>query len=248
MGYSNLLQVDQMLAQALSSARPDISGDKINLLHIPGSNPNPIGVNKIPDSVVYGFISSADKEVDGILSQMYKTPLKKCAYGEWMLDADLDEYNQTVELNDACNLIVGDEFLIRDDDSGTEERHIVATVEDYNSITTQDPILTNFSGDNVRVLRIDYPAPVGQISARYAASFIFDKYFAAQNDPNTSEYGDKMRLISMQQLNDILNGRTQLDCQLRKGDRFGNPWIDSRYALREHPQSFNSNDRNMSKL
>ena len=57
----------------------------------------------------------------------------------------------------------------------------------------------------VRVLRSSFPPPLNQISARYAASYIYDKYFAAQADPNTSDYGKEMRAISAGQLNDILN-------------------------------------------
>lgn len=178
---------------------------------------------------------------------MYKTPLVKCARGQWALDADINEYNQSVEMDDTNALIAFDEIIIRNDDTGQEEWHIVRAVVDQYTITTIEPILTNFSGDNIRVIRIDYPPPVNQISARLAASFTYDKYFAAQNSPNVSEFGQTMRAIAMGQLNDILNGRTKLDCQHRTNDIFGNPWLDSSFALRELPQKFDVNSRDMSK-
>ena len=42
-----------------------------------------------------------------------------------------------------------------------------------------------------------------------------------------------MREYATGQLNDILNGRTILACQHRKGDRHGNPWLDDLYQLRD---------------
>jgi hypothetical protein len=249
MGYSIIKEVVEILPQAISSSLPDFSGTKINLVNVvtaPG-NSNPTSVNRIPDTTILYYISLADITIDGILSQQYRTPLKKCARGEWSVDSDISEYNQTIETSLTHNLVEGDEILIRDDNSGIEELHTVKTIIDGNSFLTTDIIATNFSGNDIRVVRIGYPAPISQISARYAASFIYDKYFAAQTDPNVSEYGDKMRSIAMGQLNDILNGKIILDCQIRIGDRFGNPWIDSSYSHRKPIDGYNTSDRDMSK-
>lgn len=242
MGYASTAEVDLFLAQALTSARPDTTFTKIALVNIG----NVRDLNRIPNEVVEFFISTADSQVDGILSQQYKTPLKKCANGQWELDADISEYNQIVELSDACNLVAGDEIVIRDE-SGTEEYHTVSQVLDQYSVLTVDPIQTNFSGDNVRVVRLQFPPPVNQISARFAASYIYDKYFAAQNSPNVSEYGQSMREFAMGQINDILNGKVILKCQRRVGDRVGNPWLDSSYAHRTPVDGYNTSDRDMSR-
>lgn len=249
MGYSTIKEVVEILPQAMSSSLPDFSGTKINLVNVIASsgNQNPVSVNRIPDTVVLYYISLADITIDGILSQQYKTPLKKCSRGEWSVDSDLSEYNQTIETSMSNNLVEGDEVLIRDDNTGTEELHVVKQIIDMNSFLTTDLVVTNFSGSDIRVVRIGYPAPISQISARYAASFIWDKYFAAQSNPNASEYGDKMRSVAMGQLNDILNGKIILDCQMRIGDRFGNPWIDSSYAHRKPIDGYNTSERDMSK-
>ena len=104
MGYASIVEVDLILAQALTSARPDGTGDKINLTNIPGANPsNPVGVNRIPDTVVEFYISLGDNQIDGILTQMYETPLQKAINGQWSLDSDISEYNQTVELSSSSN-------------------------------------------------------------------------------------------------------------------------------------------------
>lgn len=245
MGYSTIIEVDQVLPQAITSARPDATGDKLNLINVPGANPsNPVGVNRIPDTVVEFYITLADSQIDGILSQMYATPLKKCSLGEWQVVGDIDEYNQLIELSTSCNLVAGNEIIIRDDNTGIEETHTVQEIIDQYYIQTLEPILNSYTGDEVRVMRIAFPPPVNQISARYAASFIYDKYFAAQNDPNLSEYGKEMRTIAMGQLNDILNGKVILYCQQRIGDRFGNPWLDDTYQHRD--RGYNTSERNMS--
>lgn len=247
MGYCTVIQVDQLLANAMSSARPDATGQKLTLINISASNSStPVGVNRIPDEIVEYYISLADSFIDGILSQMYKTPLRKCARGQWQLDSDINEYNQTVEI-DTRNLVEGQEILIRDDNSGNEELHTILSIVDQDSLLTIDPIVTHFSGDEVRVVRIAYPAPIDMISARYAVSLIYDKYYASQNDPNISEYGKELRNWAMGQINDILNGRTILDCQERIGDRFASPTLDSTYALRALPQQFDVNSRDMSR-
>lgn len=230
------------LAQALTSARPDTTFDKIKLINI-GNERN---LNQISNELVEYFISTSDNQIDGILSQQYKTPLKKCANGQWDLDSDISEYNQTVELSDATNLVPGDEIVIRSDSTGNEEYHIVKKVVDQYSILTIEPIMTNF-GDGTRVIRLQFPPPINQISARFAASYIYDKYFSAQNSPNISDYGNEMRKYASGQLNDILNGKVILKCQRRIGDRVGNPWIDSSYSHRTPVDGYNTSDRDMSK-
>lgn len=242
MGYCTIVEVEEFLGQALTSARPDSSQTKIRLINVN----NERDLNRISDDLVEFYISTADTQIDGILSQMYMTPLKKCANGEWPLDADINEYNQTVEMSDSTNLVPGNEIVIRNEDTGEEEYHIVNTIVDQYSVTTVSPILTSFTGDNIRVTRIQFPPPISQISARYAASYIYDKYFSAQNSPNISDYGKEMRRVAMGQLNDILNGKAILKCQRRIGDRFGNPYLNSSYTHQTPVDGYNTNDREMS--
>ena len=244
MGYSTIGEVDLILGQALTSARPDTTDQKINLINIGDVR----DLNRVPNDVVEYYISTADGQIDGIISEMYHTPIKKCVHGSWPLEADISEYNQVVELTDATNLVPGDEVIIRDDSSGDEEHHIVDQVIDQYSFLTVENIDTNFSGSDVRVIRIAFPPTINQISARFAASFVYDKYFSAQSDPNTSDYGNTMRKVATNQLNDILNGKTILrePCTRRIGDRFGNGYLDDAYAHRD--RGYSTTDRNMSQI
>jgi len=242
MGYCNVVEVDYVLGQSLTNARAENAefGVQQNLWEIGHVRDK----NRIPDDVVYLYISFADNQIDGILSQQYYTPLKKCVNGQWDLDADINEYNQIVEMPDSRNLVIGDTIQIVNLNTGEKENHIVASIVDQYSFTVLDPIETSFEGDNIVVKRVQYPPPINQISARYAASFIYDKYFAAQNAPNVSDYGQEMRRKAMGQLNDILNGKVILKNQLRVGDRFGNPWLCDNYSLRD--RGFDTSSRDMS--
>ncbi len=263
MGYSSTEEVDIILAQALTSARPETSPTQLtNLLNIGNTR----DLNRIPNDTVELYIEFADNQVDGILSQQYFTPFSKCANGEWALDDDLNlaqiagsalvgtdtagdtviTSTITISVSSANNLVPGNEIIIYDDLTGDEELAIVATIVDQNTFTVTAAIEGVFLADSgVRVIRQQFPPPLNQISARYAASYIYDKYFAAQAQPNISDYGKEMRSLAMGQLNDVLNGRVLLKCARRRGDLFGGPYLDDLYALRD--RGFDTSSRDMSR-
>ena len=241
MGYSSIQEIDLLLAQALTSARPDSSSSPIKLININ----NERDLNRIGDDTVNFYISLADSHVDGILSQMYQVPLRKCVYGQWDLASPVDEYNTTIVLSTSVNIVEGDEIAIRDDNLGIEEFAIVASITNNREIEVVTPLENTFQPGESRVMRIAFPYPVNQISARYACSYIYDKYFAAQNSPNVSDYGKEMRSYAMGQINDILNGKSILRCQTRIGNRFAAPYLYDTYGIQD--RGFHTNDRNMSK-
>lgn len=226
--------------------------------------------NRVLDATVEYYINLADSQIDGILSQQYFTPFGKCAHGEWLLDEDLNAVavagtdvagtdivadtsgnvttteGNVIEVSTAVNLIPGDEIVLHDDLTGDEEVLIVLAIVDQNTFTTTTDVEGIFLADSgVRIIRLRFPPPLNQISARYAASFIYDKYFAAQAQPNTSDYGKEMRTVAMGQLNDVLNGKIIIKCAGRRGDMFGNPWLDDTYAHRD--RGYSTSERDMSK-
>lgn len=272
MGYANKSAVDLILAQALTSARPEqsTSTGRTKLIGI-GGIANVRDTNRIPDEVVEQYISFSDNQIDGILSQQYFTPFNKCANGQWDLDEDINisiisgtdvgtdtagitvtnttsssANDDTIVVNSSVNLVEGDEIIIHDDLTGDEEVAIVKTLIDQNTFQVTSPVEGVFLADSgVRIIRSQFPPPLNQISARYAASYIYDKYFAAQASPNVSDYGKEMRAIAMGQLNDILNGKTILKCARRRGDIFGNPWLSDSYSHQD--RGYNTSERDMSK-
>ena len=264
MGYSSIAECDLILAQALTSSTPLApSTSRTKLIEIGNTRDS----NRVPDTTVEYYITLADSQIDGILSQQYFTPFNKCAHGEWLLDGDLNAVviagtdaladtsgeiitaaKNVIEVSTACNLIPGDEILLHDDLTGDEEILIVKTVVDQNTFTTTTDVEGIFLAERgIRVIRLRFSPPLNQISARYAASFIYDKFFAAQAQPNTSEYGKEMRVVAMGQLNDILNGKILIKCARRRGGMFDNPWLDTAYGAAAPWQGFDTNERNMSK-
>jgi hypothetical protein len=251
-----------VLAQALTSANPTASTTtgRTNLLNIGNTR----DLNRIPNDTVEYYILLADSEIDGILTQMYFTPFAKCAHGEWLLDEDINvtvtgtgtdglgtdglatpTSSTTVVISSSVNLLPGEELIIHDDLTGTEEIVIVSTIVDQYTFTVTSDIEGTFYADNdVRVIRVRFPPPLNQISARYAASFIYDKYFAAQAQPDMSDYGKEMRAVAMGQLNDILNGKVILNCARRRGNRFANANLDDTYQHRD--RGYNTSERDMS--
>jgi len=264
MGYSTVAECDLIIAQALTSASPDPSTTgRVKLININSIR----DTNRIPDQTVEYYITLADSQIDGILTQQYFTPFDKCAHGEWLLDEDINAQDVTgtdavlgtdsagsttttasniVVLDSSCNLVPGDEILLHDDLNGEEELLIVSSITDQNTIVTTTDVEGIFLVDSgVRIIRLRFPPPLNQISARLAASFIYDKYFAAQAQPNTSDYGKEMRSRADGQLNDVLNGKIIIKCAKRRGDMFGNAYLDDTYAHRD--RGYNTSERDMSK-
>ena len=264
MGYSTTAECDLILAQALTSSSPDPSTTgRVSLININSQR----DTNRIPNQTVEYYITLADSQIDGILSQQYFTPFNQCAHGEWLLDEDInapdtgtdalgtDSAGQvplvvadTVVMDSSSNLVPGDEIILHDDLIGTEELLVVATIVDQNTVTVSTEIEGTFLVDSgVRIIRLRFPPPLNQISARLAASFIYDKYFAAQAQPSISDYGKEMRLIATGQMNDILNGKTLIKCARRRGGMFDNPWLDSAYGAAAPWNGFDTNERDMSR-
>ncbi|KKK92245.1 hypothetical protein LCGC14_2704870, partial [marine sediment metagenome] len=269
MGYSTVEECDLILAQALTSSTPTApTTSLVKLIDIGNSR----DTNRVPDTTVEYYINLADSQIDGILSQQYFTPFDKCAHGEWILDEDLNAVaeagteaagtdaltdtsgtpdtttSNVIEVSTAVNLIPGDEIVLHDDLTGDEEILIVATIVDQNTFTTTTDVEGIFLVDSgIRIIRLRFPPPLNQISARYATSFIYDKYFAAQAQPSISDYGKEMRIIAMGQLNDILSGKILVKCARRRGGMFDNPWLDSAYGAAAPWNGFDTTSRDMSK-
>lgn len=238
MGYSTTTLVDSILAQALTSATNSVvNGNKVPLVGF-GNSRDP---NTIPDALVNQYIQWADEEVDGMLSEMYQTPLLEKADLEMRLLYDVSEYNSAVELDKAYNLVPGDVVVFFN--ATQEERHIVDSVTDNTHVEFVDPLVGIWSVSETRVARVKFPPPIALISARFAAASIYDKYFAAQVSPNITEYGKTIRKAGERDINNILQGRTVLHGQRRIGHRFFDPNLRDRYRL---PGAYDSDTtRNM---
>jgi len=226
MGYCSINDVKNVIAQSLTSATT--STDAFNTTSSLLNVGNTLDKNLVTDATVNAYIQMADREIDGILTQLYETPLKEVANWEGDLYSDIYEYNDYIILDQAAPLDVGDTILLIN--GVNKERHEIEEVISYNMFSTVDSIQYEFPAGS-RVVRVSYPDPIRFISSRNASSVIYDKYFSAESAPGTSTFGQVLKDIARQEINNILNGRTILHGIRRIGLRFANANLIDQYGL-----------------
>ena len=228
MGYSTETDITRTIAQSLTSATASTSdnlGTLGNLLNIG----NTLDKNLVSTDNINYYIQLADSEIDGVLSQLYSTPFCEKVDFETELFSPMDpSSNIYIVIEKYCPLAAGDIIILTD---GTnEERHEIDSVIGGDTFSTVDPVQVSF-GTNARVLRVSYPTPIRFVSARIASANIYDKYFSAESSPNTSKFGESLRSLAYDRLNDILSGAIILHGQHRIGRRFYNPTLVDQYSL-----------------
>ena len=230
MGYSTVKDVENIIAQGLTNATPV---DPTNKARVPllaiGKTFN---YNLAPQSVIEQYIQWADEQVNAALSTIYVTPFREKSDFESKLYANIDVYNNYVVICQTCPLTVND-VIILTDGTNTEKHIIDEVVDDVENrvFSTLEPVMAMFDADETRVARVKYPETIKLISAMLAASRIYDKYYSAQNDPNTSEYGKHIYNQALGMLNEIRQGGTILHGQERRGYRFYNPNLNGAHGL-----------------
>jgi hypothetical protein len=227
MGYCTETDITRTIAQALTSATANTTDDLGtygNLLNIG----NTLDKNLVTTDNVNYYIQLADSEIDATLSMLYKTPFCEKVDFETALYSDIDEYNPYIVIETFCPLAAGDIILLND---GTHsERHEIDEVINGKTFSTVSEIQYFFQ-EGTRILRVTYPPPLRFVSARIASANIYDKYFSSESSPNTSSFGEQMRTLAYDRINDILGGTIILHGQFRIGRRFFNPNLVDQYAL-----------------
>lgn len=228
MGYATPELVEKVLVQSLTSAtQPSLSG-KGSLINFG----NTLDKNLITDSIMNQHISIADTFINSTLSVLYKTPLKEVADVECRLALDIDAYNGDLYLiSPQANVFVPGDIIVLLDCT-FEEKHTVSSVVGDNMLVLSDSVSGTYNADTTRLLRVRFPDPIPNISARLAAASIYDRYFSAQSTSQNSEFSKLMRSHARIDINNILNGRAVLHGQHRIGDRFLNSNLKDRYGLK----------------
>lgn len=228
MGYCTETDITKIIAQSLTSATAQTSDDLGTLSDLLNVG-NVLDKNLITTSNVDYYIQLADSEIDGILSQLYSTPFCEKVNFETELYSNLDPSNNNyIVLERYCPLAVGDIVIITD---GTnQERHEISEVIRGDTFETATDIQYSFKAGS-RILRVEYPPPIRFISARLASANIYDKYFSAEVSPGVSSFGETVRNLAYDRLNEVLNGTIVLHGQHRIGRRFFNPNLVDQYSL-----------------
>jgi hypothetical protein len=232
--YSTKNDVENVLAQTFTSASPSSLASGSTTPNKMSQIGNKAAVANFSPDIVYYHIRMADAEIDAALRQQYKTPIAELCSLQMNLMTSIDEYSTVIYVDRALNLTEGDVVIITD--GSTTDRLEVDSVNGPESFTpTTMPSNTYLSTEDdssTRVLKVNFPSPIPFISARLAAASICDKYFSAQTSPGKTEYGDKLRSLALEELNNIREGRTELTGVPRKGWRFANPNLVDRYSLK----------------
>lgn len=229
MGYCSINDIRKTIAQALTSSTadsPDDFGSLNNLINIGNS----IDKNLIPDDTVEYYIQLADQEIDSLLSELYVTPFCERVNFEGVLYSNIDEYNPYIVLERNCPLSSGDVIILKYGD--TEERHEIDQIMGVGTFSTVSDINYDFPSGS-RVLRLSIPSPLRFVSARIASASIYDKYFSSESSPNTSKYGEMIRGIAYDRINDIVAGRIIIHGAHRIGRRFYNSNLVDQYGTPE---------------
>ncbi len=226
MGYSTITDIQNIMAQALTSATSSTAeglSSTFSLLNVG----NVLDKNLTTFDIIDSYIQIADSEIDAELSLLYETPMRELANFEGTLFSAIDEYNPYIVVNKTSPLTPGDIVILKD--GVTEERHEIEEVIDASMFSTVNNIDYNFPVDS-RVIRVSYPHPIKFISSRRAAANIYDKYFSSESSPNISTFGNQLREIAINHINSVLNGTIILHGQHRIGRRFYNPTLTDQYA------------------
>lgn len=232
MGYSSKQEVIIALANALTSGNPVGGlGTMSPIISIGKSI-----TDTITDDEMYQYIRWADMNIDGRLSNIYRMPLKRVNLGTFDLAADVTTGDVVATLQDATRFIIDDVVVVRDI-SGFQEL-TVDDIPNENVLHFTTPFINGYLAVSAKVQRIGYPDPIPKISARIAASHIYDKFFAAQVQGNKSDFGKVLRDQANQDLNEILAGSITLavpDAADLIGRRFYNPVLDDAFNTRAKP-------------
>jgi len=225
MAYATAQQVYEILAQALTTATsPVVNGQPVPLWRFGKERSS----NVISDDTVNQSIVCASDQIDASISELYVTPLEEKTDLELRLIADIDAYNNDVQVDKPGPISAGDILVFID--SLTEERAIVSSVSGY-VIILDTALYGIYMAETTRVLRVKFPPTINLICARLAAANLYDKFFASQANPNISDYGKNLRKWALSDLNSILQGIIILHGQKRIGHRFFNPTLRDRYGL-----------------
>jgi hypothetical protein len=186
--------------------------------------------NTISTSTANKYIGFAAQFIDSRLSQVYVVPVIKIRKVTADLIANMLPASTDVNVSDVGGFAVGEAVLI--EDSNGSEKGIVSaipenvveggiTVVNYNHITLSAPSQNAYdAGSDGMVHMITYPDPIPLIAARYACSLLLDKIFVADQSPDISGYGKRLRNLATVDMNGVLAGQIRLLGQEFNSRRF----------------------------
>ena len=168
-------------------------------------------------STINEFIKHDQQEIDARLRTMYVCPLRRIKIYETEVRNNVSSgSNKKISVHDSGAFAEGQ--LLRIQNTCDYEETTVSSIPNLNQIIVTN-LVRGYDADSL-VSVLEYPDPVPLITARLAASYVYDRLFAAEQSPDVSKYGEEQRKLAMFSIDSILTGTVILMGQEHVTKRF----------------------------
>ena len=173
--------------------------------------------SKITSNTITEFIKLAQQEVDARLRPMYVCPLRRIKIHETGLKNNvLSGSDIRIVVHDSGAFAKGQSIRLQNDYNFEETT--IKSIDNLNYFIVNS-LSSSYDADSL-VAILEYPDPVPFITARLAASYAYDRLFAAEQSPDVSNYGNEQRKRAMLGIDSILSGTVILMGQEHMTKRF----------------------------
>jgi len=168
-------------------------------------------------SDITSFIRLAQQEIDARLRPMYVCPLRRMKIHETGIMNNISAgSNVTVVVHDSGQFAEGQ--MIRVQNKVEYEETTVSSIPNLTQVILTK-LVRGYDADSL-ISNLEYPDPVPLITARLAASYSYDRLFAAEQAPDVSNYGKEQRKLATFSIDSILTGTVILMGQEHVTKRF----------------------------
>jgi hypothetical protein len=173
--------------------------------------------SKFTTEEICEFIKLAQQEVDARLRPMYVCPLRRIKIHETGLKNNiLSGKDIKIVVHDTGAFAKGQ--LVRVQSDCAYEEATIKEIIDLDRLIV-NRLSDSYDADSL-ISILEYPDPIPLITARLAASYAYDRLFAAEQSPDISNYGNEMRKRAMFSIDSILTGTVILMGQEHVTKRF----------------------------
>lgn len=177
------------------------------------------GRSNVTTTEVNKYILYAQEYIDSRLRPIYVCPLRRIKSFETEVIGNISAgRNIVVDVRDTGPF--SPSTLIRLQSDYVYENCNITDINDFTQITL-DTVINNYQSSEYPVISIlEYPDPIPTLTSRLAASYIYDRYFVAEQEPDVSSYGKTQRNLARDGIENILTGEVMLTGQDHTNRRF----------------------------
>ena len=165
------------------------------------------------------YILLAQEQIDSRLRAMYVCPLRQVKTYETTVTSMTVAAGTNVTVAVRTNVSFGIDQEIRMQSKYDMETARIVSVNSNGTDLVLDSLSNAYVFDD-KISIIEFPDSIRLTTAQFACSFLIDKLFTAEQSPDVSEYGKKLRGQAKGSLNSILAGESRLFGQDHTGRRF----------------------------